>query len=128
MVPAFEINEMGIATANRLAMKKTLDNLPIVPDLVLIDSITVGGLGYTNMSFPGGNGCCYCIAAASIIAKVTRDRLMVKLGREFPEYGWEENKGYGTSRHKDAVSKYGYSGLYRDNFRFKDLHQEHLMF
>jgi len=54
MVPAFEINEMGIATAGRLAMKKALDNLPIVPDFVLIDSITVDGLSYTNMSVPRG--------------------------------------------------------------------------
>ena len=118
MIAVDKINNMGIATANRLAMKQALDNLPITPDFVLIDSIAIDGLGYTNMSVPRGDGHCYSIAAASIIAKVTRDRLMVKLSREYPEYGLEEHKGYGTSQHKNAVSKYGYSDIHRTNFRF----------
>ena len=70
------------------------------------------------MSVTKGDSQCYCIAAASIVAKVTRDRLMVKLSEEYPEYGFENNKGYGTQEHRLAVQKHGYCDIHRENFKF----------
>ena len=123
-----EINEMGIATANRLAMTKALDNLTVEPDYVLIDCIEIDDLEYPSSSIPQGDARSYSIAAASIIAKVTRDRLMIKLSQEHPEYGLEENKGYGTSDHKKAVMEHGYSKIHRRNFRFQDANKAKLNF
>ena len=121
MVSVEEINDMGIATANRLAMKKSLDNLTLTPDFVLIDSIEVNGLEYLNRSVPQGDSRCYCIAAASIVAKVTRDRLVVKLSEGYPEYGFKSNKGYGTFEHQKAVEKYGYCDIHRKSFKFNHI-------
>jgi len=128
MVSVYEINEMGIATANRLAMKKSLDNLTLTPDFVLIDSIEINGLGYSSMSVPKGDSQCYCIAAASIIAKVTRDRKIVILSEEYSEYWLEDNKGYGTSGHQKAVEEYGYSDIHRKNFKFNHIGGQKLGF
>ena len=118
MVSVKTINEMGIATANRLAMKKAVNNLHIEPDFVLIDCIEINNLGYLSNSIPKGDSRCFCIAAASIIAKVTRDRHMVKLSKEYPEYRLENNKGYGTASHQKAVENHGYSNIHRKSFKF----------
>ena len=117
MVSVDEINEIGISMANRLAMKKAVNNLYFEPDFVLIDCIEVD-LKYPSNSIVQGDSRCFCIAAASIIAKVTRDRKMIKLSGEYPEYGLEDNKGYGTSMHQKAVKKHGYCEVHRKNFNF----------
>jgi len=121
MVSVKDINEMGIATANRLAMKKAVNNLCIEPDFVLIDCIEINNLGYLNNSIPKGDNRCFCIAAASIIAKVTRDRKIVKLSDDYPEYGFKDNKGYGTAQHQKTVEKYGYCDIHRKSFRFHQI-------
>ena len=115
------INEMGIATANRLAMKKAVNNLHIEPDFVLIDCIEINNLGYLSNSIPKGDNRCFCITAASIIAKVTRDRRMVKLSGKYSEYGFKDNKGYGTAQHQKTVEKYGYCDIHRKSFRFHQI-------
>ena len=128
MVSVEKINEMGISTANRLAMKKAVDNLVIEPDFVLIDCIEVNNLGVLSNSIPKGDSRCYCIAAASIIAKITRDRKMVKLSKDYPEYGFKANKGYGTPEHQKAVEKHGYSDIHRKSFRFNHIGGQKLEF
>ena len=128
MVSAQKIDSMGIGTANRLAMKKACDQLDPEPDFVIIDSIKIDGLGFLHMSITRGDLNCYSIGAASIIAKVTRDRLMIKLDKKYPEYDFKHNMGYGTKNHKEAVNTHGYSEIHRKSFKFHQIQGEKLDF
>jgi ribonuclease HII len=101
-----EINEINILEATKLACKRAIEAIPLKPDVVLVDG---------NMRFPDtryisivrGDQISVSIAAASIVAKVSRDALMRKLSLVYPEYAWDQNKGYGTKAHLDALQKYG---------------------
>ena len=116
-----EIDELNILNATFLAMNRAIARLDPKPTLALIDGNTVKGIGCNAKSIVGGDGKSASIAAASILAKVTRDRLMYRLSEEYPEYGFERHKGYGTKLHYEALRQYGASPIHRKTF-LKKLH------
>jgi ribonuclease HII len=111
-----EIDELNILNATFLAMHRAIARLDPKPTLALIDGNTVKGIGCNAKSIVGGDGKSASIAAASILAKVTRDRLMYKMAEEYPEYGFERHKGYGTKLHYEALRQYGASPIHRKTF------------
>lgn len=109
------IDEINILNATKQGMKNCIENLKIKPDLVLIDAVKID----TNVpteSIIHGDALSYNIACASILAKVTRDRLMCRLDQEYPEYNFKKHKGYGTKEHIEALKKYGKCAIHRDTF------------
>jgi ribonuclease HII len=113
-----EIDEINILRASHLAMCRAVAALPFVPDHVLIDGNMVPrDLSCRAQTVIGGDALCLSIAAASIIAKVTRDRLMVDLAQQHPGYGWEQNAGYPTRAHVAALGQLGVTPLHRRSFR-----------
>jgi len=112
-----EIDRLGILRANDLAMCRALAALPVMPARVLIDGNRVPPrLGFPAEAVVRGDGSVLSIAAASIVAKVTRDRIMAEYARAFPQYGWERNAGYGTAAHRDALMQHGVTPLHRRSF------------
>ncbi|MEI7812884.1 MAG: ribonuclease HII [Ignavibacteria bacterium] len=111
-----EIDRINILQATLLAMRQSLDGLTIKPDLVLIDGNKAFPSVIQNKTIIKGDGKSFAIAAASILAKVTRDRLMLQLAGEYPQYLWHKNKGYGTKEHISAIIKYGYCPHHRKSF------------
>jgi len=112
-----EIDSLGILRANDLAMRRALAALPLAPARVLIDGNRVPPqLGFPAEAIVRGDGAVASIAAASIIAKVTRDRIMAEHAMEFPQYGWERNAGYGTAAHRAALVQHGVTPLHRRSF------------
>jgi len=97
-----EIDRLNILVSTRMAMARALAQLPFTPEHVMVDGLPVAGLGWEHEAIVGGDGKVHTIACASILAKVTRDRLMLHLSRRYPGYGWETNKGYGTQGHRSA--------------------------
>ncbi|MGI9076999.1 MAG: ribonuclease HII [Gemmatimonadaceae bacterium] len=102
-----EIDRINIYHATVLAMRRALSRLTLPPDHVLIDGRQIRTLPVTHTAVVGGDGRCFSIACASIIAKVTRDRLMRSLGKRHPGYLWERNAGYGTPAHWSALESQG---------------------
>jgi ribonuclease HII len=117
IVPAYLIDAFGIVPATRLAMTTALLTLPCPVDALLIDAVTLHGLSQPQQAIVRGDASCYSIAAASIIAKVTRDRLMTTADRAFPDYGFAQHKGYGTALHRRALGRLGPCALHRATFR-----------
>lgn len=116
---AAEIDALGIAEATLLAMRRALAHLEEIGarvDLVLFDAVTMPGLGIPQKSFVRGDARVACIAAASIVAKSARDRHMESLHREFPFYGFESHRGYGTPGHLSALRRHGPSPEHRFSF------------
>jgi len=111
-----EIDRLSMAKANILVFKKAVNGLKIKPDIVLADFVS-GNLGEGYVPVVKGDQLSVSIAAASIIAKVVRDRIMVELSRHYPEYGLENNKGYGTRQHLMSLEKYGPTVIHRASFR-----------
>ncbi len=111
-----EIDRYNIYHATVLAMRRALGRLTLAPDHVLVDGNPLRTLEVEHTAVVGGDGRCYSIACASIVAKVTRDRLMAALGRRHPEYDWESNAGYGTPRHVAALSEFGATPHHRGSF------------
>ena len=111
-----EIERMNILAAALLAMDRAIGQLSPAPDLALIDGNTVRGISIPARSVVGGDGKVAAIAAASVLAKVTRDRLMAELAAQYPQYGFEKHKGYGTKEHYAALEKYGPSPVHRPSF------------
>lgn len=111
-----EIDEINILQASLLAMHRAFDNLPTRPDVALIDGNKTPDLPCTMQAVVKGDSISSSIAAASIIAKVTRDRLMEKLGKEYPHYGWSRNAGYGTKIHMEALETHGVTIHHRRSF------------
>ena len=109
------IDKINILNATKLGMKKALDGLKIKPSVVLIDAVKVD-TDIKQESIIKGDALSYNIAAASILAKVYRDRLMVKLSDKFPEYNFAKHKGYGTKEHIEALKLFGKSPIHRDSF------------
>ena len=109
------IDEINILQATRLGMKKALEGLSILPDIVLIDAVKID-TDLKQENIIKGDTLSYNIAAASILAKVYRDRLMENLDKKFPEYGFSKNKGYGTRFHIEALKKFGKSSIHRNSF------------
>lgn len=111
-----EIERLNILGATYLAMNRAIAALDIHPNLALIDGNRNKGITCASQTVVGGDAKCASIAAASILAKVTRDRYMVELAREYPQYGFEKHKGYGTKAHYEAIRAYGASEAHRPSF------------
>ena len=111
------IDEINILNATKLAIKKAIEGLEIKPDLILVDALTgIETFGIPYKSIIKGDAKEYSIAAASIIAKVTRDRMMLEWDKVFPEYGFAKHKGYGTASHIQALKENGPCMLHRKTF------------
>jgi ribonuclease HII len=114
---AAEIDEINILRATHLAMKRAVENLPELPEYILVDGRPVPGLPALSTSIIKGDSRSLSIAAASIIAKVTRDRMMYELDQKYPQYGFAAHKGYGTKAHLAALRKHGPISEHRQSFR-----------
>jgi ribonuclease HII len=111
-----EIDRLNIYHATVLAMRRALGRLGVRPDHVLVDGRPIRSLAVEHTAVVGGDGCCPSIACASIVAKVTRDRLMVALARRHPGYLWERNAGYATRAHIDGLLARGLTAHHRRSF------------
>lgn len=111
-----EIDEINILQADYLAMKRALAQLPMTPDVLLNDAVIIPGVTGEQVSIIKGDAKSVSIAAASILAKVTRDRIMVSYDDMYPEYGFAKHKGYGTKQHSDAIRAYGPCPIHRKSF------------
>jgi len=111
-----EIDQHNILQATLLAMQRAMANLPLKPDHALVDGNHIPVLTCPASAVIKGDNVSLSIAAASIIAKVKRDRLMQELGKIYPEYGWERNAGYGTPQHNKALKLVGPSRFHRMSF------------
>lgn len=101
------IDKINILEATKLAMKRAIENMQIKPDVVLVDAISKLDVDANIRGIIKGDALSYSIGCASILAKVTRDNLMCELAKEYPEYGFEKHKGYGTKAHIDAIKEHG---------------------
>lgn len=110
------IEKVNILNATKLAMKQAIENLNITPDYVLIDGNQMIDIKIPANTVVSGDAKSESIAAASIIAKVTRDRMLIKWDKDYPEYGFAKHKGYGTKRHIEAIEKYGLTKIHRPSF------------
>lgn len=111
-----EIDRLNILRATHLAMARALEALPQPPDHVLVDGLPVPGLRVAVKAIVGGDGRSLSIAAASVVAKVVRDRIMAELDRQYPQYGFTRHKGYSTPEHLAALRRYGPSPCHRRTF------------
>lgn len=116
LVDQERIDEINILQATFRAMEEAVAKLSPQPDLALVDGNREPVLSIPCETIVGGDGKCASIAAASILAKVTRDRLMEELDRQYPEYGFAVHKGYGTRRHYEALRQYGPCPIHRQSF------------
>ena len=112
-----EIDRINIHQASLRAMQRAILALSPLPDIVLVDAFRVPELPMAQRGVPHGDRRCSAIAAASIVAKVTRDRQMLELHGRDPRYGFDRHKGYATADHLDAVARFGYSEVHRRSFR-----------
>lgn len=117
IVEAEEIDRLNILQASLKAMELALLELSLDPDCLLIDGLHTLRCPLPQQAIPKGDGRCLSIAAASIVAKVTRDRLMVALHEKYPAYNFARHKGYGTREHLRAIREYGCCPLHRQSFR-----------
>ncbi|MBN1176874.1 MAG: ribonuclease HII [Dehalococcoidales bacterium] len=111
------IDNIGIAPATRLAMVAAIRQLTPEPHFVLVDYFKIPEITLPQKGIVNGDGLCFSIACASIIAKVTRDRMVVEMDGEFPGYGFAGHKGYGTREHIDCLHRMGPCRLHRRSFR-----------
>lgn len=111
-----EIDSLGLGQANKLALKRAVTKLAVKPGYLLIDYISEIGLPIKTKGIKGGDDKVFLIAAASIVAKVYRDKLMIKEHKKLNKWGFDLHKGYGTRLHQDNLKKYGVSGIHRKSF------------
>jgi len=116
MVGPARIDEINILQATYEAMRQAIQNLAVTPDILLNDAVTIPEVTIRQVPIIKGDAKSISIGAASIIAKVTRDRLMVEYDKVMPEYGFASNKGYGSKEHIEALKKYGSSPIHRQSF------------
>lgn len=112
-----EIDTINIHQASLRAMQRAILGLAPLPDIVLVDAFRVPDIPMAQKPVVHGDARCTAIAAASIVAKVTRDRMMLELHTRDPRYGFDRHKGYATQDHLDAMSQFGYSDVHRRSFR-----------
>ena len=111
------IDEINILNATKLGLTTAIKGLSIKPEIILVDALTnIDTCGIKYQSIIKGDAKCYSIACASIIAKVTRDRIMRQWDEIYPQYGFEKHKGYGTAMHIQAIKEYGLCPLHRHSF------------
>lgn len=111
-----EIDEKNILNATKIGVKKAIENLEITPDVVILDALKDIDTKIPYISVVKGDSKSYAVAAASILAKVYRDRKMKEISKKYPSYGFEKHKGYGTKMHYEALKKYGISEVHRKSF------------
>jgi ribonuclease HII len=111
-----EVDRINILRASHLAMKRALQRLRLAPHHVFIDGLPVPELGYTHTAVVDGDAKVHCIACASVVAKVVRDRIMHLLATRYPGYGWDTNAGYGTPEHRGAIIELGLTPHHRRSF------------
>ncbi len=116
-VEPFLIDEWNILSATKEAMRRAISRLDIIPEKVIIDYIRLDGLTIPQENILYGDRLSLSIASASVIAKVVRDRIMEMYDVIFPEYGFSQNKGYGTKYHINAIRKYGPTKIHRKSFK-----------
>lgn len=116
LVSPERIDEINILQATFEAMKKAIKDMGVEPDMVLVDAVTVPNIPYKQVGIIKGDAQSVSIAAASIIAKVTRDKIMMDIDKIYPEYGFASHKGYGSKAHIEALKKYGPSPVHRKTF------------
>jgi ribonuclease HII len=116
VVPPDEVDRRGVHAANVAGMRRAVARLATTPGYILTDGFRIAGLGAPNLAVPKGDLTAACVAAASVLAKVTRDRIMVEMDRDWPEYGFAEHKGYCTAAHDRALAEYGPSPVHRYSF------------
>ena len=112
-----EIDEINILQASLLAMKRAILNLSVEPEKVFIDGTHKPDLNVDTQTVIGGDSLIDVISAASIVAKVYRDSLMIEIDKKYPKYGFSSHKGYGTKSHRDAILKYGTTPIHRVTFK-----------
>ena len=118
-----EIDEINILQATKKAMAESLCFSDVMPDIALVDAVKNLDVPVEQMPIIKGDAKSYSIAAASIVAKVERDRLMKKMADKYPQYGFDQNKGYGTAAHIEALKKFGPCEIHRKTF-LKFLNEE----
>jgi ribonuclease HII len=116
VVSAREIDEINIYQATKKAMRLAISQLPVTPDYLLIDALQLEGVPIPQKSIVQGDAKSISIAASSIIAKVTRDRLMKQMAQRYPQYGFDQHMGYGTKKHLEALDVYGICPEHRLSF------------
>lgn len=116
MVDEQTIDKINILEATKLAMKNAINSMDVKPDIVLVDAINKLDVDVPIKGIVKGDALSYSIGCASILAKVTRDKLMCVLAKEYPEYGFEKHKGYGTKQHIEALKTYGPCVYHRLSF------------
>lgn len=116
MASPARIDEINILQATYEAMRSAIEQLGIVPDVLLNDAVTIPGVAYPQVPIIKGDAKSVSIAAASILAKVTRDRLMIQYDEILPGYGFAQNKGYGSAEHIQALKELGASPIHRQSF------------
>lgn len=110
------IDEINILQATKKCMANAINNLKIRPDIVLVDALDGLNINVPEKAIIKGDAQSYSIGAASIVAKVTRDRFMVEMDKKYPEYGFAKHKGYGTAVHINALKEYGAAPIHRKTF------------
>jgi len=116
IVAPAEVDARGVHAANLDGMRRAVQGLSIIPAYVLTDGYAIDGLGIANLAVWKGDQVAHCISAASIIAKVTRDRIMRELDTTYPDYGFAKNKGYITAAHTKALNQHGPCIEHRKSF------------
>jgi ribonuclease HII len=111
------IDHRGLHVSNLKLLRQALNRLPVSPDFVLTDGFRLRAMRFPNLSVKKGDAVCASVAAASVVAKVTRDRMMDRYHRRFPVYGWDQNRGYGTAEHREAIARFGPSPIHRMSFK-----------
>jgi ribonuclease HII len=110
------IEACNILRATLLAMEEAVTHLTVPPEGIVVDGMAVPEVGVPAFAVPGGDRVCPSVSAASIVAKVTRDRIMARYHRAYPSYGFDRHKGYGTAAHLRAIAAYGMSPIHRKTF------------
>lgn len=110
------IDKINILNATKLGMKNAIEGLSVIPNIILVDAVTKLDIKFPYESIIKGDAKSYNIAAASILAKVTRDRIMREYDKKYPDYGFIKNKGYGTKIHITALEEFGASEIHRQTF------------
>jgi ribonuclease HII len=111
------IDRRGLHRSNVALLRRCVVSLPVEPDYVLSDGFPIRRLPVPNLSIKKGDAVTASVAAASIVAKVTRDRMMDRYHRRFPAYGFDHNRGYGTAEHRDALRRFGPTPIHRYSFK-----------
>jgi len=111
-----EVDEINVLNATYLAMNRAIEKLSVKPTISLIDGNRSSGIAHANRCIVGGDGASASIAAASILAKVSRDRYMLEMANKYPQYAFDKHKGYGTKLHYEKLREYGPCELHRVSF------------